>query len=263
MNDHPLIDLTELLRLRHGSALSQRELGLLVGVSGNTIARIEAGRPTDLTLAQLASLANSLGTTPRNLLARSPHDEGPEASADADQAKVAAALAESTTFLRADELAYGLSWTLERTRTTLVRLRRLLHGTGLDIRRSPNGYALTADGDALAADERRRLEQARFSRRGLRAHEAALLRAIATGRIDSAWEAHARTNDRIALASLLKADYVQRTGNTYAVSQTVTRAWEADLVALQRLRSRSHERATTPRRRSRVAVPQPNRPIAQ
>lgn len=225
----PILEADELVRLRHAAGLSQRALGRTIGVSGNLINRLEGGAAdTNLTLHQLHRIAETLGTTPRALLHRRPTDT-PIAYPDA--ARAAAALADSPSMVSTEELALTLSWDLVRARRALLHLRRALQGTGLALRRSPNGFKLTADADSLSPEERRRLQRARIKRHGLRLNEAALLRVIATTHIGPRWEARARNSDRVAIAALLKAGYVTRTRHGYAISDDVAFSFAGDAQA--------------------------------
>lgn len=69
----PLLGQRILLR-RRDKRLTQEELGKHVGISGNTIARIERGRIQDLAGAVIARVAEALDTSTDYLLGRTDDD---------------------------------------------------------------------------------------------------------------------------------------------------------------------------------------------
>jgi transcriptional regulator with XRE-family HTH domain len=212
------LDTNELVRLRLQASLSHRALGDRLGVSAGVIARLEQGFGHNrLTLDRLARLASALGTTPAALLARPDETALP----GSDDIKVEAAIAGSSTLLSPEELARGLNWTLARTHRALRQLRGRLKSTGLDLHRTQNGYSLIHRDAALSTVERRRLASARIGRRGIRLAEARVLRLALFGRLNTAWEQHARAYERIALGSMLKAGYLCRVGKDYRVSDAI------------------------------------------
>lgn len=217
----PLLSPPRLHRLRLEAGHSKRQLARLVGVSYPVIDRLEQGQGHGaLTLRKLERLAAALAVHPAHLL----QDETHPAVPGTDDLTVEAALATSPTFLRTDELARGLGWELARTHRALRQLRARLIGTGQDLRRTSNGWALSPRAELLADAQTAALERARIRRRKLNRRAADLLHQILHEQLPANFTQNLTNPDRVTLASLLKARLIEATPAGYRVTEQVALA---------------------------------------
>lgn len=211
------LDGERLRALRLARGFSERQLGRMIGESGNVIGRLERGHGhARLTLGRLARIAQSLGVHPSALLADDQADHSRAAAAD--DARIEAALLRSTVLLSVAELGRGLQLDRDRIRSALDRLEERLAGTGARLHRAPTGYAIVPREELLRASDVARLERARIDRRALDKRTLTVLytifaRAGALGFVQRLGEA-----DRVALGRLLNARLVERRGSAYRVS---------------------------------------------
>jgi len=215
MTEH-VLDVNRLVSARLELKLSQRQVADQLGVTANTISRLESGRSHEvLELGMLARLAAVLGVSARDLFpppvaAGSGSDDEPPWGDDVQRVEAALLDAE---LLRSSELAIAMGWSLARTRQALAALGQRLASRGAILIRVDGRYRIRSRTGLLSDAERQRLARTRHSRYGLNTLEAGYLYQALAGPIDRGWDAKgAQAKERYGMGSLLKAGLVEHTG---------------------------------------------------
>jgi hypothetical protein len=136
-----------------------------------------------LTVDELRRLANLLGVDSPQLFSN-PVPGGPPAE---DDVLIEAALGQAKKGTKAEDLARGLGWTLQRTRLALRRLEKRLRGTGARLQLQSGKYRLVPAVGVLSPEERRGVEAASVARAGLSVSATGVLRRVVAGRADRQW----------------------------------------------------------------------------
>jgi DNA-binding XRE family transcriptional regulator len=183
----PLLDVDRIRRRRVELRLSQRTVAAAIGTAAGVVVGIERGtNHRDLTVAQLARLADALGLDVVDLFATpTPADDTTETAPEADgpdDAAVLGAMVELAGILTpVTALAEAAGWTLQRTNEALDVLEERLTVAGLRLHRQPGKVAIMR---AVIGDDTgrvRTLLRTHLSRDGVSATEARMLRRIAAG----------------------------------------------------------------------------------
>ena len=206
-----LLDTRFIVARRLELGLSQREVAHGIGLTGQAYARIEEGNHAALTLLAVIRLADALAVERGRLLKEEQGHEHALAEAS-DAARLEAALTLSAAGLRRDDIASILSWPLRRVDSASSALRRELCGRALVVHRAPRGQRLrlVPRAELLSSDERASIARVRIQRQRLTIRQARILRALRDGDLDSRWEQHTSSRDRVDLAALMNAGLVER-----------------------------------------------------
>jgi hypothetical protein len=169
-------------------ALSERDVASHWGVSTAVVRSVEAGRvDTELTLGQLAKLADILGLDLHELLdtgntTPATSEAGADTLSAEDVAKVGALLADVRVLVPIDTLAEVLGWDLERTHDALAVLDERLRPAGLRVHRLHHDVRLARTVTATSDTELEALWRRHFAVRSLHPAQANLLRQIRDGK---------------------------------------------------------------------------------
>ncbi len=213
------LDSERLRSLRLGRGLSQRQLGRMIGESGNTIDRLERGHGhARLTLGRVARIAQALAVHPSALIA---HNDQPPTPPGTNDERLEAALLRSPTRLSRTQLSHALQLDRRQADAALKVLEQRLAGTGARLHHTAKGFAIEPREELLSSDEIARLERARIQRRALDRRALALLYTIFAGPTDRPVERHLGNPDRVALGRLLNARLVEKREDRYAVTAAV------------------------------------------
>lgn len=207
-------------------ALSERDVATHWGVSTAVVRSVEAGRvDTELTLGQLAKLADILGLDLHELLFDTTtgppegNDDGDLPSSAPDVAKVGALLADVRVLVPLDGLAEALGWDLERTHRALEVLDRTLRPAGLRVHRLQHDVRLARTVTAATDTELEALWRRHFAVRSLNPAQANLLRQIRDGK---ARLAGTKDTEKVRLPELRNAGLIRPA----AAAAGTTAKWE-------------------------------------
>jgi DNA-binding XRE family transcriptional regulator len=181
----PLLDVDRIRRRRVELRLSQRTVAAAIGTASGVVDGIERGtNHRDLTVAQLARLADALGLDVVDLFATPPPggDSDSGSGSGSDDAAVLGAMVELAGILTpVTALAEAAGWTLQRTNDALDVLEGRLGATGQRLHRQPGKVAIVR---AVIGDDTDRIQtlvRSHLNRDGVSATEARMLRRIAAG----------------------------------------------------------------------------------
>lgn len=219
-----MLDRDLIRRQRLALGLSRGELRRRLGLSQNAWRRLLNDPDYDiLSLGLVRDLAEHLAVTPAALLDGQRHLR---ATAQEDDVKLEAALAEAQGFIARDVLAEALAWELARLFAAADRLGERLAGTGLALRRDARGYGLRPRADVLSEREETQIAR-RCGRAGDRRTAgpmtpatAAALRRLLAGDLYSG-DLDERQAERQVLGRLLKLGYVEIAGDGLELSADV------------------------------------------
>lgn len=205
-------------------ALSERDVASHWGVSTAVVRSVEAGRvDTELTLGQLAKLADILGLDLHELLdtgaAPASDEAGGDASSADDVAKVGALLADVRVLVPIDGLAEALGWDLERTHRALEALDETLRPAGLRVHRLHHDVRLARTVTVTTDTELEGLWRRHFAVRSLNPAQANLLRQIRDGK---ARLAGTKDTEKVRLPELRNAGLIRPA----AAAAGTTARWE-------------------------------------
>lgn len=212
-------------RRRLELALSERDVASHWGVSTAVVRSVEAGRvDTELTLGQLAKLADILGLDLHELLDTTTgppegNDDGDPTSSAPDVAKVGALLADVRVLVPLDGLAEALGWDLERTHRALEVLDRTLRPAGLRVHRLHHDVRLARTVTAATDTELGAQWRRHFAVRSLNPAQANLLRQIRDGK---ARLAGTKDTEKVRLPELRNAGVIRPA----AAAAGTTAKWE-------------------------------------
>jgi transcriptional regulator with XRE-family HTH domain len=175
----PLLDTDRIRRRRVELRLSQRTVAAAIGTAAGVVVGIERGtNHRDLTVAQLARLADTLGLDVVDLFTTPPPDD----DGDSDDAAVLGAMVELAGILTpVTALAEAAGWTMQRTNDALDVLETRLAAAGLRLHRQPGKVAIVRAVIGDDTDRVKTLVRTHLSRDGVSATEARMLRRIAAG----------------------------------------------------------------------------------
>jgi transcriptional regulator with XRE-family HTH domain len=216
------LDISLIQRLRSQRGLSQRGLGLEVGVTPAIIHRIENGEGHgDLSVHQVAQLAAALGVAPRTLFIEETVAE--RTTIHPEVAIVEAALATAAVAASAESLAAALSWSLDRTINALESLDQHLQGTGIRLNRTSNGYAL-GPRNLLTEEESSALGRLALRTGKARASSMRILLAAVREPLDGEWERRAGNAERVDRGMLQNAGLLEQTARGLEPSAIVKKS---------------------------------------
>jgi transcriptional regulator with XRE-family HTH domain len=203
------LDIPLIQRLRSERGLSQRGLGLELGVTPAVIHRIETGKSHgDLSVHQVAHLAAVLGVAPRTLFVEETLDErsipGPE------EAILEAALTTCNAAISPESLAAALSWPFDCTINALESLGKHLQGTGIRLNQTSDGYSL-GPRDLLTEVESAALRRAAMKTGKSRVSSMRILLASIRAPLDGEWERRAGNSERVDRGMLQNAGLLEQT----------------------------------------------------
>jgi transcriptional regulator with XRE-family HTH domain len=202
---HPILNCDRLRRYRLQAGLSERALARATAMTSMSITALEDGRNhTELSLSHLVRIARALDVDPTALFEPPPAPEP-----QADDILIEAALANNETWVRVEQLARGLAWTLDRTADALDQLRRRLEHTGQRIATRHGKVRLVPAAGILTDEQERDIEAAALHERGLNLALAQVLRQAVAHQINARWQRAANNNQLLAQASLLKLGFAE------------------------------------------------------
>jgi transcriptional regulator with XRE-family HTH domain len=186
--DRLLLDVDRIRRRRVELRLSQRTVAAAIGTASGVVVGIERGtNHRDLTIAQLARLADTLGldvvdlfATPAPAADTTKADAAPDAGGD-DAAVVGAMVELAGILTPITALAEAAGWTLQRANDALDVLEERLRSSGLRLHRQPGKVAIVRAVIGEDTDRIRTLVRTHLNRDGVSATEARMLRRIAAG----------------------------------------------------------------------------------
>jgi transcriptional regulator with XRE-family HTH domain len=201
----PILSTRRIRHLQLQAGLSERALARATAMTSMSITALEEGRNHDeLSLRHLARIAAALGTHPAALF------EPPEApEPQPDDILLEAALATTASYVKRDQIARGLGWTLDRVTAALRTLQLRLGHTGQRIASQHGKIKLVAATGVLSDTQERDIEAAHMHERGLTLALAQVLRQAVDGRIDPRWQRAANANQLLAQGSLLKLGFAE------------------------------------------------------
>lgn len=196
-------------RLRSERGLSQRGLGLELGVTPAVIHRIETGESHgDLSVHQVAQLAAVLGVAPRTLFIEETVEE--RTTLHPEEAILEAALATASVPVMPESLAAALSWSLDRTLNALESLGQHLQGSGIRLNQTSDGYSL-GPRNLLTEDESAALRRLAMRVGKSRASSMRILLAAIRAPLDGEWERRAGNSERVDRGMLQNAGLLEQT----------------------------------------------------
>jgi len=208
-------------RARAAQNLSQRALARITDIRIAQLISMEQGGGCEkITLGSLCRLAEALCVDAASLLSRTSEPR----PAQPDDVQVEAILAQVGKAVNRDDIAWALSWEIERVNAALVALERRLEGTGQRLRRAKFGwFGLAAAGDVLDAEKSANSERATFSEYGIQLRHARILSLLAEGKKIRQTHANAGTGTRghNPVGELLRANLIGIGQHGIAISEDV------------------------------------------
>jgi transcriptional regulator with XRE-family HTH domain len=221
----PLLD-GDLVRTRRKAlGLSPEALGAAVGLSGQTVRRLEDGSGGQrLELGRTTRLAERLGLHLTTLLVVDGSGRPEPVPPGPDDVVLEAALRQAGRPLSRPELAMALGWDMTRTHEAFRALAARLRGTGQRLRQvgGNHRWAICAADELLSAKQRRGLVRAVAGAWALRRDDCQLLRRVVVEGVDKQdWDQRRSNNDRVRMARLENLGLVQVRGGRYVPTPEV------------------------------------------
>ena len=164
----PLLDINLLRRRRMELRRSRRDVAKALGVTGQTVARLEEGtNHADQPLAVLVRLAETLAVDLPTLLGGRPRPTGTAVHAPDDIATVGSALHAAATGVPVAVLARVLDWPLPRLNAALDGLASAAGAVGLRLDRSDGLIALARAAEPLTSEQVTAVLRHRVASRGI------------------------------------------------------------------------------------------------
>jgi transcriptional regulator with XRE-family HTH domain len=212
-----MLDRDRMISLRLAERMSQRDVARAARVTPILISNLEAGRigsHAELSLAVLGRLAGALGVEPAVLLASSEaKEETPreprQRQAEADGRRIGALLAQVGRMIHRADLLPVMRWSPARVDAAIRSFEASLAGTGQRLHKTW-GIELRPERSQIDDGQLEAVERCALKRSPLHSGTAQLLYRVASGKVDSKFEAHASNPERVNLSRLVKLGLIRR-----------------------------------------------------
>jgi transcriptional regulator with XRE-family HTH domain len=217
-----------MISLRLAERMSQRDVARAAGVTPILISNLEAGRigsHAELSLAVLGRLAGALGVEPAVLLASSgATEETPpeprQRQAEADGRRIGALLTQVGRMIHRADLVSVTGWSPARVDAAIRSFEVSLAGTGQRLHKTW-GIELRPERSQIDEEQLQAIERCALKRSPLHAGTAQLLYRVASGKVDSRFEAQASNSERVNLARLAKLGLIRRGDERFTLRDEV------------------------------------------